>query len=678
MRSKNIIFVFVLALAATLGGHRSILAQAPLSVDAPKVMDVVPGVVYINLKANRGLDLANISPTHTGNADLDNLFARIGVTEVVPFCRDLKENAVIDYHGYDGIFVITFSAEGRSPRDIAHDFLKLDVVSGASPRYNFQKCYTPNDPSITTAYALNNSHMHVLDAWGVSKGNANIIIADLDEGVNYNHEDLTANIYKLGNYFGRDIVGDSGTSQKFKPDNDPMPGLGQSHGTFTTGCFGAVADNGKGAAGSGFNCKIMAIKIADNAGNLLGGYEGIAYAWMHGAKILNCSWGGYETDPSLIDFFQTFIDSAVANGALIVAAAGNDARNIDQGGSHFIPAYLKNVLTVGASDINDLPASFTNFGKSVDVYAPGANIFSTTFPGNSAYDQSSGTSFACPLTSGVAGLVWAKNPTWLPKFVMRQIIETCDNVLQQSSRTNYWGRVNAYSALTKPTIAGLGITDYKIDGVDKGSLNYTNKVYSIDVSFKNYMFAGSGIQAKLLPIDGTVSDYGGYKVQAGTAALGSISAQQEVIGSFKFSRDGTDGGMGAQLPLFFAISYGTSGSGSKYFDTLVVFLDISGDNIFVTQGVSESDAKLVRLEQNFPNPVSGEGTISFELAEQGYARLSLTDMLGRENRVLSEGMLSAGTHNVQFDARTLENGVYMYTLETLGGAVATKRLVVIH
>ena len=657
-------------------------AQAPLSVSSPKLADVVPGVLYIQLKARHGIDFDHLSPSHTGNAVLDDLFAAIGVTKIAPFDPDAKNYAVARRHGIDRMYVINFSDEGRSPHLLCNDFAKLDVVENASPRFIFQKCVVPNDPQIASQYALDNSHMHILDAWGVSEGNANIIIADCDEGVNYNHEDLAAHIFKLGEFFGYDIVGDSGTAQNFIPDNDPMPGPNQSHGTFTSGCFGAVPDNGLGGAGSGFNCRIMAIKIADNLGNLYGGYEGIQYAVTHGAKIINCSWGSPNAGIQEIAFAQNFVYEALDTGALIVAAAGNDGVNIDLSINHFIPAYLNGVLSVGATDEADKPASFTNFGKTVDVFAPGTDIFSTSFPGNNAYNSESGTSFSCPLTAGVAGLIWAKNPAWTPKFVARQIIQTCDNVVKPTDRAHYWGRVNAFTALTTQTVPGLEITDFTIDGVDHGGLHYVNKEYTIEVTFKNYMANGTGIQAQLIPVPGTITSdptLPAYTVQQAISQLGAMTANQQTAGAFKFTRDTNDDGLGGQLPMGFVISYGSATvGGQKYFDTLLLNVDITGDNAYPMQGVSSANSNRLQLLNSYPNPVSGKGIINFELAEREYAKLSICDVLGRTVSILSEGISDIGDHTVHFDAHALENGVYVYKLETSDGAVITKRIIVIH
>ncbi len=675
MRKKLPIVLLLLAFCSLAGS--SVFAQAPQSVSPSMHTDVVKGVLYIQLKARHGVDFENLTPKHTGNAELDRFFSEVGVTEIYPFDADAKNYGVSRRNGIDRMYVIHFPEEGFSPRILQQEILKLDAVQNASPRYLFQPCsYTPNDPDIPKQYALDNSHMNLFNAWGVSKGNANIVIADCDEGVNYNHEDIAANIYKLGNFFGYDVVGDNGTATHFKPDNDPMPFTGQNHGTMTSGCFGAVADNGKGGAGSGFNCKIMAIRIADASGLLPGGYEGIHYAVIHGAKIVNCSWAG-QIDPPAVPFIEQFIQEATDTGSMVIASSANYGYNNDD--SLIAPANIKGVFAVGWTNQNDNADPSSDYGHRVNAYAPGGGIFSTSLPLVNSYDFASGTSFSCPLTAGVAGLVWAKNPDWSPKFVMRQIVETCDNVVKPTDRKHYWGRVNAYSALTKQTIPGLKITDYKVDGIANGGLNFINKQYSIDVNFKNYMAAGSSIQAKLIPVQGIVDPSPTYTIQLGLANLGSMSSQQTTMGSFKFTRDTNDDGAGSQLMLAFAISYGTATlQADKYYDTLFLFLDITGDNIYSVKSVASGYSAIHDLGNSFPNPVSGDAVIHFDLANTGFARLSISDVLGRNTGIFTEGIFDEGPHSVRFDMHGLENGVYFYKLETSDGAAMTKRMIVIH
>jgi subtilisin family serine protease len=678
---QGLLFIVLLTLSILCGSSVRALSQSTLSVSAPKEADVAPGVLYLQFKAKHGIDFEHLSPSHTGNAEVDALFSSIGVTDIYPFDQDAKNFPVCRRHGIDRMYVINYDGgEGLTPHDIGHNFLKIGVIENASPRYIYHTCYTPNDPSITDQYALDK--MRIKDAWGISKGDSNIVIADIDVGVNYLHEDLAGNIFPVEGHIGKDIVGDNGWFRKFQPDFDPMPHLipgiaPVNHGTITSGCFGAIPDNGVGIAGSGFSCKIMIVKVANDSGGLIfGGNEGITYAATHGAKILNCSWGGNVTDPAAIAFDQEIINMAIDTGVMIVAAAGNNAQNLDN--AFFDPACLNNVLCVGATDNTDQVASFSNYGKEAQVYAPGTAIYSTSFPGNSFYEYDQGTSFSSPLTSGVAGLVWKLHPDWTQKFVMRQLIQTCDNVVTPLNRAKYWGRINAYNAVSQvPSVPGLGATDFSVDGVDKGSLAYLNKTYSLNVTFKNFMGPGSGIIAKLLHVDGTATDNGGYSIQLGTANLGTMNALGQAVGAFKFTRDTTDQGAGSQLTLFFAISYGTATvENQKYYDTLRVNIDITGDGGYVVKSVKQENSSAMQLT-TFPNPVSGDATISFDLTKSEYAKLSICDMLGRKLEVISEAVAAEGKNIFHFDSKNFANGVYLCTLETADGA-ETSRIVVVH
>ncbi|MEI8133798.1 MAG: S8 family serine peptidase [bacterium] len=668
------IVLFSLALMCTVNLH--VIAQTTQSVDAPKLSDVSPGILYLKFHQGQGIDIANLSPTHTGNAQLDQLFTQLGVKAIQ--CADPE----VEHPGIGDMFIIQFSTEGNEPRATGHLFLKLPAVELVAPQYILTSYFTPNDPQVPVQYALDN--MHLKDAWGLAQGTNSMLIADIDLGVNYNHEDLKGNIYQFSGHSGYDVVGDAtpiGTM--FSPDFDPYPGAGLNHGTMTSGCFGATTDNSIGMAGSAYQCKILAIKIANNAGILMGGYQGIKYAITHNAKILSCSWGFTETDPAYIAFWQALVNEVLDSNCLLVAAAGNDGKNNTTSG--YFPTNLKGVLSVGASDNQDRAAlkintgTFaTNYGSLVNVYAPGVQIYSTSLPRNTDYSVEDGTSFSCPLTAGVAGLVWNKHPDWQPKFVSRQIIETCDNVINPTDRTNYWGRVNAYTALSKATVPGLNITMFAVDNVPHGSLKYADKIYNLDVTLKNVMADGSGLVATLVPVPGSDPTYPSYTIQKAVASLGTMTSGQSVTASFKFTRDTNDDQAGGKLKLAIAISYGNSTvGGKKYTDTIPFYIDIIGDDAFPTKSVGQNHYSET-LSDCFPNPVAGEATINFELSQAGIVKLGIYDALGRSVMNVADGMLDAGAHRTSFDTRSFVNGTYFYRLETSEGAMLTKRMVVVH
>ncbi|HQT92425.1 MAG TPA: S8 family serine peptidase, partial [Candidatus Kryptobacter bacterium] len=226
------------------------------------------------------------------------------------------------------------------------------------------------------------------------------------------------------------------------------------------GIVAAVANNHIGVAGVAPHCRIMAVKVTEadltdpSTGEpyVVYGFEGIIYAADHGARVINCSWGGVGYS----QYEQDVIDYATAKGALVVSAAGNDHSTEFQ-----TPAYYDNVLSVAATDQSDLATYFTNYSYNVSVSAPGLAIWSTY--GTDSYAELSGTSMASPCAAGVAALVASEHPNYTPQQVLEQVRVSADNI--DDLNTSYvhmlgFGRVDAYRALTvsSPAVELNGIT----------------------------------------------------------------------------------------------------------------------------------------------------------------------------------------------------------------------------
>lgn len=288
---------------------------------------------------------------------------------------------------------------------------------------------TPNDANVGNQQYL--SKIKAFEAWDVSKGNTDIIVAVIDDAIQTNHEDLAANMIA-----GRDVSDN---------DNDPNPpNTNFSHGTHVAGIIGAVSNNQIGIASMGFNhIKIMPIKATPDNGsqeNIYNGFEGIAWAVEHGAKIINTSWG--SNSYSVTE--QTVINNAYAAGVLIIAAAGNEGKN-----APYYPASYNHVISVGSVTSTDEKSFFSNYDTSIDLSAPGSNILST-IPYN-AYASSSGTSMAAPLVSSLFAYIWSvKND--LTQIQLENLIKnTSDNIDTQNP--TYVGligsgRVNALKAVS--------------------------------------------------------------------------------------------------------------------------------------------------------------------------------------------------------------------------------------
>lgn len=290
----------------------------------------------------------------------------------------------------------------------------------------FKLIYIPNDPSYSSQYHL--GKLKAPEAWDITKGNASITVAIVDDAVEINHPDLAANVVP-----GWDMV-DS--------DNDPSPSsTSYSHGTHVAGIVGAVSDNGIGIASIGLNkAKIMGIRASNSPGYITHGFEGVTWAATHGAKIINMSWGG--AGYSLTG--QQVMNDAANLGAILVAAAGNSSTN-----SLHYPSAYNNVVAVASTTSTDALSSFSNYGSWVDICAPGSSIYSTVPFGS--YATYSGTSMASPLTAGALAFIWSGKPTLNANQIIDIMKNTADNIDAQNSGFVGQlgsGRINLLRAVT--------------------------------------------------------------------------------------------------------------------------------------------------------------------------------------------------------------------------------------
>jgi len=327
-------------------------------------------------------------------------------------------------------------------------------VEYADPNYIVYADVIPNDPRFNNLWGLHNTgqtggtpdaDIDAPEAWDTTTGSEEIVVASIDTGVDYNHEDLAANMWMNpgeipgngvdddGNGFVDDVYGWDFVNN----DNSPMDDNG--HGTHTSGTIGAVGNNKIGVVGVCWNVRIMALKFlsAGGSGSTANAIKCIEYATMMGARLSNNSWGGGgKSIPLAI---------AIWKGPLFVAAAGGDGGNNDVT-PHYPSSYrLRNIISVAAADHNDMLSPFSNYGKrSVDLGAPGVNILST-LPGND-YNYYSGTSMAAPYVAGVAALVMGVS-SLSDIEVKRCILKSVDKVPDLTGKVLTGGRLNADKAV---------------------------------------------------------------------------------------------------------------------------------------------------------------------------------------------------------------------------------------
>ena len=351
-----------------------------------------------------------------------------------------------------------------------NDLYATGYFEMVEPVYVEKSFFMPNDPLISNQYYLNIIKANA--AWDVTKGSPSIVIGIIDTGGDLNHPDLQGNVYVdpadptdgidndgdgyIDNNRGWDFSGADAAligSPNFKGDNNPSVFSGNrfAHGTMVAGCASAATNDGVGISGVGFNTKLLFTKhYADNQPSNSNSYssdlyEGLLYAATHGAKIINCSWG----NPNYSGIAQDLITHVTMDlGCLVVAAAGNS--NVE---TPLYPAAYDYVLSVASSDENDLRSWFSNYGKTVDITAPGSNIYTTNY--DDGYRTDSGTSLSAPIVSGAAALVWAHNPTYTPLQVAEQLRISADETFYNDNPTFInklgKGRLDIARALTLQT-----------------------------------------------------------------------------------------------------------------------------------------------------------------------------------------------------------------------------------
>ncbi len=308
--------------------------------------------------------------------------------------------------------------------------------------------FTPDDPYYGDQWAL--QEMYAPFAWDLTLGSKDIVVAVVDTGVDYNHEDLAANMWTdAGGHYGYDFVNN---------DNDPMDdqnrlqdsfGICQIdpiyHGTHVAGIVGAVTNNSRGIAGLA-QVRLMAVKVLDDCG--LGYISdislGIRYAADNGADVITLSLGGIASAT-----LKNAAQYAWNKGVLLVAASGND------GGGVSYPAAYPSVVAVGSVGRSRIRSSFSNYGSQMELVAPGEDITSTMRI-QPYYQSHTGTSQAAPQVAGVAALVLSRNPS-LTNSEVRAIMNSTATDLGDPGWDNEYGHglVNAYDAVRAALPGGL-------------------------------------------------------------------------------------------------------------------------------------------------------------------------------------------------------------------------------
>lgn len=384
----------------------------------------------------------------------------------------------------------------------------------AEPNYIATAYMTPNDTYYSYQWHMNNSlygGIHTESAWDVSTGSG-VTVAVVDTGVAYEDYSIYRRASDLANTLfvpGYDFV-----------NNDTHPNDDNNHGTHVAGTIAQSTNNSQGVVGVAFGAAIMPVKVLNGQGS--GSYadvaDGIRWAADNGAKIVNLSLGG----PSPATYLEEAVRYAYEKGVTIVAASGNENSAVG-----YPAAYDNYVIAVGATRYDEQRASYSNYGSSLDIVAPGGDlsvdqngdgygdgVLQQTFGSNVqsfGYYFFQGTSMATPHVAGVAALVIAHGNATTPDAVRAALQLTADD-LGAAGRDDQYGNglVNAPAALAYSAV--LVGTPVANAGPDKSALigeavSFDGSLSSDDGSIVSYMW-----------------DFGDGTATSGVTALHSYSA----------------------------------------------------------------------------------------------------------------------------------------------------------
>lgn len=379
---------------------------------------------------------------------------------------------------------------GRTVAAMVAVYQKSGLVEYAEPDFLLQAVATPNDfyYANQSLWGLHNTgqlggragaDIHTPEGWDIQNSADHIVVAVIDTGLRYTHEDLAANMWVNPGESGPGLLGIDKSVNGLDDDGDgyiddvhginAITGTGipwddHGHGTHVSGTIGGVGNNSVGVVGVAWQIQIMACKFLDATGHgsVSDAIECIDYARSKGANIINASWGDYLTAPRngiLPDLpaYSTALHDAVASardaGILFVAATGND--NTDNDVHPLYPASytdLDNIIAVAATDRNDAKASFSNYGaNTVHLGAPGQDILSCWNGNDNDYQYLSGTSMGTPHVVGVCALVWAHYPAETYLQIKNRVLAGTDWLPSLAGKCVTGGRLNLANALGATT-----------------------------------------------------------------------------------------------------------------------------------------------------------------------------------------------------------------------------------
>jgi subtilisin family serine protease len=378
--------------------------------------------------------------------------------------------------------IITYSAPA-DPKDVSDKLESLENVEYAHPNYYVYPFDTvPNDTNYSKQWNL--QKIQAPKAWDLAKGNNTVKIAILDSGLNYTHEDLDRSRIVL--------------RRNFISDNDDPTDSLSGHGSNVTGIIAATSNNSKGISGVTWNSSLYIYKVIGLTGNLDDVLAAMDMAIADGVNVMNMSIG-FSAACSQAPSLQDAINRAYNAKITIVAAAGNDAKDAN----NTSPASCNNIITVASTNFENTRSSFSNYGSTIEIAAPGGdgddntdiNNFVAGVHGasNTQYSLFAGTSQSAPHVSAAAALLLSKNPNLTPDQIKNILVSSGDAIQTDQPigpRLNLYKALQQISATNTPTKPATTNTPMPILTDLDGDKDTDYK--DLRILMKNYSKSGSG------------------------------------------------------------------------------------------------------------------------------------------------------------------------------------------
>ncbi len=321
----------------------------------------------------------------------------------------------------------------------------------------------PDDPLLPQQWGLTNIYAHL--AWGITNGSTNVVVAVIDTGINYLHEDIAANMWRNPGEIPGNGIDDDGNGvvddmfgvrvSVFEGiGNDPMDQPSSYHGTACASIIGGVGNNGLGMAGVNWRVQLMAVRYLDGEGRGYTSEQVAAQNYVLGMKLRGVNVRVVSMSYGHTDWFlqsiKDGVDALGAAGVVVVACAQNYATDNDVTGVYPASYPSTNLIAVAASTPSDRLAGFSNWGRtSVDLAAPGSGgIYTATGPGSADYRTNfNGTSASAPFVSGAVALLAATFPNATVAELKAAILNTVDIIEPFQGMMVTGGRLNVAKAL---------------------------------------------------------------------------------------------------------------------------------------------------------------------------------------------------------------------------------------